>query len=126
MTNSNCDIFCILVIQFITMGYLFLILTIISETTAVICMKFSEGFQLKWYSAAAIITYMLSFFFLTMALKYLPAGIANAIWAGASTMLVAVLGIFFFKEKLSAIQVISLLLIVAGLLGLNISKSPAL
>jgi len=105
------------------MGYLFLVLTIISETAAVIYMKLSQGFQNKLNAAIAIMAYVLGFIFLTLALKYLPVGIANAIWAGASTVLVALLGVYLFKEQLTIIQVISLILIVMGLVGLNIEKT---
>lgn len=104
------------------MGNLFLILTILSETAAVICMKFSDGFHNRIYTALAIVTYAVSFLFLTMALKQLPAGIANGIWAGASTILVTIAGILIFKEKLSTVQLISMGLIVVGLVGLNINK----
>ncbi len=107
------------------MGYLFLLLTILSESAAVICMKLSDGFHNKGYAAIAIITYAMSFTFLTICLKTLSAGIANAIWAGSSAVLVAVLGIFIFREKLSIVQGISLLLIVAGLIGLNLKSGSA-
>ena len=96
-------------IKTIKMGYVLLILTIISETAAITLMKLANGFQHKLYSAAAIIAYALGFVFLTLALKQLPVGLANAIWAGASTVLVAVIGWIFFKEHLSTIQVISIL-----------------
>jgi small multidrug resistance pump len=103
-----------------TMGYFLLILTIISETAAIILMKLANGFQHKLYSAAAIVAYALGFVFLTLALKQLPVGLANAIWAGASTVLVAVIGWIFFKEQLSTVQIISVLLIVVGLIGLRV------
>ena len=101
------------------MGKLFLILTILTEALAVLSMKLSLGFQNKFYTVIAIVSYAMSFVFLTYALKYLPAGIANAIWAGASTVAVAVISMFIFKERLSTVQVVSMLLIVAGLVGLN-------
>ena len=104
------------------MGYILLILTILFETAAVIYMKLSEGFHNKLQAAIAVIAYVLGFVFLTLALKHLPVGIANAIWAGASTVLVAVLGIFIFKEQLTIAQIIFLSLIVIGLVGLNFSK----
>ncbi len=101
------------------MRYLFLLLTILAESAAVICMELSNGFQHRTASIAAAITYLLSFVFLTLALKYLPAGIANAVWAGASTLLVAVIGIWLFREYLTPLQWFFLLLIVIGLAGLN-------
>jgi multidrug transporter EmrE-like cation transporter len=105
------------------MGYLFLILTILSESAAVICMKFSEGFNNKIYTVIAIVTYAASFLFLTLALKQLPAGLANGIWAGASTIIVAIAGILIFKEKMTTVQLISMALIAIGLVGLNINKA---
>ncbi|MES1221312.1 MAG: multidrug efflux SMR transporter [Bacteroidota bacterium] len=105
------------------MGYLFLILTIISESVAVIFMKLSNGFEHKMHAAIAVVAYILSFIFLTFALKHMPVGLANAVWAGASTVLVALLGVVIFKEQLSTVQLIFLSLIVIGLAGLNFSKS---
>ena len=105
------------------MGYIFLAITIIAEAAAVVCMKLSNGFQQKSYALAAIFFYALTFIFLTLALKQLPAGIANAIWAGASTVLVAIVGIYFFNEKLNWIQITSILFIIVGLLGLNFQKT---
>ncbi len=101
------------------MGHLFLILTILSEPAAVLCMKRSIGFQNKLYTVIAVITYALSFVFLTLSLKSRPAAVANAIWASASTVLVALVGIFIFRERLTAVQMGSMLLTAIGLIGLN-------
>lgn len=98
-------------------------LTIFTESTAVIFMKLSSGFVNRLYAVVAIVSYVLSFVFLTLALKYWPAGIANAIWAGASVVLVATAGAIIFKEQLSMLQVIFLILIIIGIAGLNFSKA---
>jgi multidrug transporter EmrE-like cation transporter len=103
------------------MGYLFLLLTIVTESTAVIFMKLSHGFENKWQGSLAIAAYILSFVFLTLALKQLPAGTANAIWAGASTVLVALVGAFFLKEQVSTMQWLCISLIVIGIIGLNVT-----
>ena len=105
------------------MGYLFLILTIITESAAVIFMKRSNGFEHKVEALIAVVAYILSFVFLTLALKHLPVGIANATWAGASVVLVVLAGMFFWKEPVSPMQWLFILLIVIGLFGLNLTKS---
>lgn len=104
------------------MGYLFLILTILLEGSAVIFMKLSHGFENKLYGGLAVLGYGLSFITLTLALKHLPVGITNATWAGASTLLVAIAGIFIFKEHLSAMQMVYMALIIIGIVGLNLAK----
>ncbi len=108
------------------MGHFFLVLTILAETAAVLFMKASNGFRDKTMASAAVLTYALSFIFLTLAFKTLPVGVANAIWAGASTVLVAVLGIYLFREQLTLLQWISLGLVILGLIGLNWESKPEL
>jgi small multidrug resistance pump len=105
------------------MGYLFLLLTIVTESMAVIFMKMSNGFEHKLQAVIALVAYGLSFVFLTLALKYLPVGLANALWAGVSTILIALAGMMFLKEQVSLVQWIFILLIVIGLAGLNFTKS---
>jgi small multidrug resistance pump len=105
------------------MGYLFLLFTILLESAAVIFMKLSHGFEQKGYGGIAVLAYALSFVTLTYALKHLEVGLANATWAGASTVLVAVAGIFIFKEQLSTLQIVSMILIIIGLVGLNYAKA---
>lgn len=106
-------------LQTTNMGYLFLLLTILAESASVILVKFSKGFVEKPYAIAGILCYAASFVFLSLALRSLPAGIANALWAGTSTVLVVLLGMYFFKESLSAWQWVFLVMIVAGMVGLN-------
>lgn len=105
------------------MGYLFLLLTVIAESAAVLLMKASHGFQHKALAAMAVTAYILSFVFLTLALKHLPVGLANAIWAGASTLLVAILGVVIFREQVTVMQWVFLALIVIGLIGLSMVKT---
>lgn len=55
-----------------------------------------------------------------MALKQLPLGTAYAMWTGFGIVGTSILGIFLFNEKLSAAQVICLILIVIGIAGLKL------
>ncbi|MDB5201511.1 MAG: hypothetical protein JWQ27_920 [Ferruginibacter sp.] len=103
------------------MGYFYLALTIAFESAAVIFMKLSNGMTNKWQTGTAFICYALSFVFLSMALKQLPAGTSNAIWAGGSTIIVTILGWLIFKEQFNAWQLLFLGLIVIGMVGLQIS-----
>ncbi|MFM2387035.1 MAG: hypothetical protein RL660_1792 [Bacteroidota bacterium] len=104
------------------MSYLFLLLTILCEAGAIICMKLGNGFKHVPYAAASIILYIGSFVFMTLAVRTLGVGIANAIWAGASTLLVYVAGTMVFGDKISTMQFAFLLLIVIGLVGLQYTK----
>lgn len=105
------------------MGYLYLVLTILLESASIIFMKLSNGFQNKWHFTYSIVTYFLSFLFFTLALRYLSLGWANAVWAGSSAILVALVGIFYFGEKINMLQIGFMALIIIGLVGLNVSGS---
>jgi small multidrug resistance pump len=54
-------------------------------------------------------------------LRTLEVGTVYAIWAGAGTALVAVAGMAFLDEAVSAAKVGSILLIIAGVIGLNLA-----
>jgi small multidrug resistance pump len=46
---------------------------------------------------------------------------AYAIWSGVGTALVAAFGIWWFHETLNMVKVVSIGLIIAGVMGLNLS-----
>ena len=100
-------------------GWVYLLLTIVFETAAIVLMKLSDGVSHKGYMTAAGICYAATFFLLTMALKYLPMGYTNAVWAGASTFFVYLIGAFYFKEKTTLLEFFFVLCILTGIIGLN-------
>jgi small multidrug resistance pump len=51
----------------------------------------------------------------------MDVSIAYAIWAGLGTALITVVGIFWFKEPVNALKVVSLFIVVVGVIGLNLS-----
>ncbi len=82
-------------------------------------MKLADGATHKIYLITGGICYATTFFLLTMALKYLPMGYTNAVWAGASTFLVYVIGAMYFRDKTSLLEFFFILCILIGLIGLN-------
>jgi multidrug transporter EmrE-like cation transporter len=64
-------------------------------------MKKADGMTHKWYLMTGGVCYAATFFLLAMALKYLPMGYTNAVWAGTSTFLVYMAGMIWFKDKTS-------------------------
>lgn len=100
-------------------GYIFLVLTIIFETLAIVLMKMADGVTNRIFLISGGVCYMATFYLLTMALKYLPMGYTNAIWAGTSTFLVYVVSAIYFKEKTSLLEYFFVLCILTGIVGLN-------
>jgi len=101
--------------------YYLLLLAIMFEVCGTTCMKLSEGFSKLIPSVLIFVFYAVSFFFFTLALKGIDVSIAYAIWAGLGTALITVVGIFWFREPASALKLISLVVVIAGVIGLHLS-----
>jgi small multidrug resistance pump len=101
--------------------YYLLLLAIAFEIFGTTCMKLSQGFSKLLPSILIFVFYALSFFFLTLALKGIDVSISYAIWAGLGTAFITVIGIFWFKEPVNALKMVSLIVVVAGVIGLNLS-----
>lgn len=102
------------------MHWLMLLLAGVFEVGWACSMKFSEGFTKLVPSIITIVGYILSAVFLSIALKKLPLGTAYAMWTGFGIVGTSVLGIFLFQEKLSLPQIICVMLIVIGIVGLKL------
>ena len=102
------------------MQWIMLLLAGIFEIGWAIAMKYSNGFTVLFPSVITVIGYILSAVFLALALKQLPLGTAYAMWTGFGIIGTSVLGIFLFQEKLTVPQIICVLLIVIGIVGLKL------
>ena len=84
----------------------------------------SQQFTKPWPTAGLAICYGLAFYLLTIALKQMPVGLAYAIWSGLGVVLISVIGLFLFKQKLDVPAIIGLAMIVGGVVVINLfSKS---
>jgi small multidrug resistance pump len=94
---------------------------IVFEVAGTTSMKLSNGFTRLWPTLFALDFYLLALVGLGFALRKLEMGAAYAIWSGLGTMVVAVIGFVYFDDELTPLKIASLLLVVAGVVGLNIS-----
>lgn len=102
------------------MAWLYLALAIVSEVAGTTSMKLSEGFTRPAPTLGIILFYGLSIYLLTLSLKTIDVSVSYAIWAGAGTALIALIGVLVFREPLTALKMVSLALIVSGVVGLNL------
>jgi small multidrug resistance pump len=103
------------------MSWLYLVIAIVFEVFGTTCMKLSEGFTKLVPSLLLFVFYGLSFGAMTVALKQIEVSVAYAIWSGLGTALIALIGILWFKESVSVLKSASLVLIIFGVIGLNLS-----
>lgn len=98
-----------------TKAYLYLIVAILAEAAATTLLKKSDGFTRWLPSAGSIVGYLVTFYFLSLSLRVMNVGIANAIWAGLSIILVCILAAIFYGERLDAPAIIGIAMIMGGI-----------
>ena len=104
------------------MAWLMLIVAGLLEIVWAIGLKYTEGFTRPLASAVTLTAMVLSMGLLGLAMKTLPAGTAYAVWVGIGAVGTAILGIVLLNEPVNAVRILSLLLIVAGIVGLKLSS----
>lgn len=103
--------------------WVYLAVAIIAEVVGTSCLKPAEGFTRLWPSVLVVVSYLIAFYFLSLALRTLPVGIAYAVWAGAGVALIALVGYVFFGQSLDWAGVAGITLIVSGVLVINLFSS---
>ena len=101
-------------------SYLFLFLAIVCELTGTTFIKKSEGFTKFGPSIIVVVAMVAAFYFLSIATKTIPIGVAYAIWSGVGIVFITAIGALVFKQVPDVYAIIGLSLIVAGVLVINL------
>lgn len=86
----------------------------------------SQAFTVLTWSASAIVFFLLTLYFLSVALKSIDVGIGYAVWAGIGSIGAAILGAVLLDQPLTLAQSIWLAVIIAGVIWLKLADSPKL
>lgn len=96
------------------MHYLYLSLAIAFELVGSSCLKLADGFTRPLPTAVAVLAYVVCFYFLSLALRAIPLGVAYAVWSGVGIVCAALISVFIFKQEITLPTVIGIGLIIAG------------
>lgn len=102
------------------MAYIYLFVAIVAEVLGTSALKASQEFTRFWPSLAVVVGYALTFYMLTLVLRTIPVGIAYALWAGLGIVLVTLIGVVVFGEKLDLPAVLGLAMIIAGVVVIQV------
>jgi small multidrug resistance pump len=105
------------------MSYFYLALAIMAEVIGTSALKAAEGFTRPWPSVAVVLGYGVAFYFLSLALKTIPVGIAYAIWSGMGVVLITLIGWWVFKQALDAAALVGIGLIVTGVVVIQLAAN---
>lgn len=102
------------------MNWIYLLIAIISEVIATSALKASEGFTRLFPSFIVIVGYASAFYFLSLTLRVMPVGIAYAVWSGLGVLLVSLVGLFLFEQRLDWAGWLGIGLICSGVAVINL------
>lgn len=105
--------------------YVTLIAAIVFETIGTSALQASQQFSRLWPSLIVIVAYGLSFYLMALSLKVIPVGIAYAIWSGLGVVLIALIGLMVFGQRLDWPAILGLSLIILGILVIHLFSSTA-
>jgi len=107
----------------VTVAWLLLVLAIAAEVCGTLSLKASEGFSRLWPSLGVVAGYAVAFTLLSFALKTLDVGPAYALWAGLGTVGAALGGWLVFSERLSALTLVGIVVVVVGVVAITMGEA---
>ncbi|MFO7727008.1 MAG: multidrug efflux SMR transporter [Desulfonatronovibrio sp.] len=100
--------------------WILLALAIVAEVIATSALKSSNGFTRLLPSLIVVTGYGAAFYFLGMALRSIPVGVAYAVWAGLGIVLVTLIAWLLHAQKLDFWAMVGIGMIVGGVAVLNL------
>lgn len=105
--------------------YIYLIIAVAAETIGTTALQASNQFTRLGPTVLVVIAYAIAFYFLGIALKYIPVGIAYALWSGLGIVLIACIGFAVFGQVLDLPAIIGLGMIIGGIVVIQVFSGSA-
>src|ERR1700758_4926242 len=103
------------------MAWVALVAAGLFETAFAVCLKLSDGLRVLWPTVGFAVSALTSFGLLMVALRDLEVGPAYAVWTGIGAAGAASVGMIFLGDSVSTVKLVSIALILAGVIGINLS-----
>ncbi|AJY47658.1 DMT family transporter [Martelella endophytica] len=107
------------------MAWFYLAIAGVLEVVWAFSMKKSAGFTLLVPTAITIIASLASFVLLSFSMRTLPLGTAYTVWTGIGAVGAFVVGVVVLGEAATPGRLIAGALIIAGIVLMKVSGSPA-
>lgn len=104
------------------MAWLLLFVAGLLEVGWAVGLKYTDGFTRLAPTVWTLASMLASVVLLGMALKTLPVGTGYAVWTGIGAVGTAILGIYLLGEPATPMRIASIMLIVAGIIGLKLAS----
>jgi quaternary ammonium compound-resistance protein SugE len=108
-------------VRCVAMAWVVLVVAGLFETAFAVLLKLSDGMSRPLPTAGFAASALISFGLLTLALRDLEVGPAYAVWTGIGASGTALVGMILLGDTVSAAKLVSISLVLAGVIGLNLS-----
>ncbi len=105
--------------------WILLIIAGLMEPCWVYTMEKSENFHNVKWAIITIILVAVDLYLLSLAMEVLGAGTSYAIWTGIGAICTLIMGIFLFNDSVSWLRIIFIMIIIAGIVGINVTAGGA-
>lgn len=106
----------------LALSWTYLYMAISLEIAGTYMIKLSEGFSHLTPSLCVLVCYGFSLWLMSLAVRRLDLGIAYAVWSGVGIIAITAIGVFVFNEPVSLKKIISIAVILAGVISLNLAS----
>lgn len=96
------------------------LIAVLLELVGNFVISYTEGFTNPIPSIICFAIYSLSAVFFGFSLKEINLGIAYAVWSGVGIIFLAIVSVFWFKLPLSAPDIVGLVMITVGVVGMDL------
>lgn len=105
------------------MSWLYLGIAVIFEVAVGISAGKAEGFKKMWWTIATLVSGGIATFFLSLALLTFDVGVGYALWTSLAGVGIVILGALFLSQKLTWKKFLGIVVVIAGVVGLNLSAT---
>ncbi|WP_144660811.1 DMT family transporter [Bacillus tropicus] len=105
------------------MQWIYLCLAILFEVAGTTAMKLSDGLTKLVPSILIFVFYVVSFTFLSFALKGMKMSVVYAVWSGMGIVTITTIGFIYFGESINIIKILAILFILVGVVILNFNST---
>ncbi len=107
------------------MYYLYLVVAVAFEVAGTSALKLSQGMTRPIPVVVVVLGFGISFYLFSLVLQYLPVGVVYAIWSGLGIVLVDLVGVLFFRQRLDWHAIVGMVLILTGVVMMSLFSNDA-
>lgn len=98
---------------------------IVCEVAGISLLQASNQFSRPLPTIGMGLCYLMAFYLLSLTLRSMPVGIAYAVWSGLGVVLISIIGLVAFKQRLDWPAIAGLMMIVGGVIVINLFSKTA-